>query len=439
MTRAIYISLLCGLLHGAEPGGNAPRVLRFEEVLSRAVTRATAEDARLEITRDNLKLLEALGKARLELRPTLGLLAFSNPMMLAANIGTGLLFNHRTAPSTAVLESARFDILASELQTSATRVHARIEAARLYFDLLEKQEINNRSQKAIAARQERTTEVERLLNASRITAFDQIAFEQELLDLESQAIEARAQRKSTSTRLALLIGSTELDLQIEEIDLYSGAWDRPAPTLQKLLESATERRGELRLIREKIDSLRVPHSRKLPLESLSAGISQTSISQGAAANMAGYLLGKAGHGEITFSIPLRDTGEKAAGNELRLARIRFLETELRNIEDNIRAEVMALETEASASLERVRLSSRKLALARKAHSAVEARVSAGLAQPSAMAVAERGLLAAEWDQARSVNQRKSSMFTLFAVAGLDGAQTESSEQKQILLTAETGK
>ncbi|MBI4889376.1 MAG: TolC family protein [Acidobacteria bacterium] len=438
MNRLLAISMLCALLHGAEPRVDTPVVLRFEEVLDRAVSRATAEDARLEMARDNLKLLETLGKARFELRPTLGLLAFSNPFLLATNIGAGLLFNRQYAPSASSLESARFDTLASELQANATRIRARIEAARGYFELLEKQEISDRARAALTTRKERAVEVNRLLLASRITAFEQIAFEQELLDLESQVIDANAQQKASAARLALLIGVPAQDLRIEDVNLYSGAWDRPAPPLKELLFSATERRGEIQLLRGKIESLRAAPKggRKPQVESIYAGYSQILGAPSNPNNLSSFLLGITGRGDVTLRIPLRDTGEKAAESALKAARIRFLETEIRNLEETIRSEITALETEAAASLEKVRINSRRLDLARKAYHAVESRVSAGLAQPSALTLAERAVLEAQWNQVRSVNERKSSLFTLFALAGIEQTPGPREDQKPVMVAAD---
>jgi outer membrane protein TolC len=438
MKRALVVAWVCGCLHGAEPRPDTPAVLRFEEVLDRAVSRATVEDARVEMSRDQLRLLETLGKTRFELRPTLGLLAFSNPVLLATNIGTGLLLNRRTAPTRAALEGARFDTLASELQSHATRIRARVEAARLYFELLEKQEIGDRAEAALNARKRQSAEIDRLLNASRITASDRIAFEQELLDLEAQSVEVHAQRKAAAARLAVLIGALELSqrLRLEESGPKFAAWDRPAPPLDELLKSAAERRGDLRLLREKIDGLRreSPSSRKPQIESVSAGYARVTNAPGTT-NVPGFLLGgHTGRGEFTFNIPLKDTGEKAAENTLRLARIRFLETEVRNVEDSIRAEIMTFETEAAVSLERVRLSSRKLELTRKAYQAVESRVAAGLAPLSALAQVERAVLDAHWNHARSINQRKSSLFTLYTLAGLDQEATVS----QLSVRVETG-
>ncbi len=425
MSRALTGLLLLALSSiAAAQSGNATTALRFEEVLHRAVLRASAEDARLVVTKYNLKLLEALGRTRIELRPSLGLLAFSNPVLLATNIGSSLLFNRRTAPSAAVLQSARFDVLASELQAHATRIQAQTGAARAYFELLEKQQAADRAQAALGTLRRRSGEIERLLRATRITAYDQVSFEQQLVDLEWQSMEAQAQRKSAAGRLALLIGldGEPAQIRVEDENLFSGAWQQPAPPLQVLLASAAQNRSELQLVRTKLASLQreAPGQRVIQFDSLNAGYSYVSNTTGIASSAGGFLLGgNSGHGELALRVPLRDTGEKAAQNALLAARIRLLETEIRNIEDSIRAEVMTLESETSADLERVRLAARRVELAQKAYDVIGARSEAGLAQPAAVAQAAQAVLAAQSSHSRAINERKASLFTLNMFAGLD--------------------
>ena len=136
---------MAGIALGAEERHIATAKLRFAEVLQKATARARTEDARIEMANGNLKLLEALGKWRIELRPSLGLFAFSNPMLLATNLGSSLLLNRRTAPTAHALQGARFDALAAEVQAESLRVRTRIEAAHCYFDLLAKQQMAERA------------------------------------------------------------------------------------------------------------------------------------------------------------------------------------------------------------------------------------------------------------------------------------------------------
>jgi outer membrane protein TolC len=120
-----------------------------------------------------------------------------------------------------------------------------------------------------------------------------------------------------------------------------------------------------------------------------------------------------------------------------MARIRLLETEMRNVEESITSEVITLETEAAAALERVRLANRKLDLARKAQQAVEARYQAGLTDAAAVANAESAVLAAQWTQARTVNARKASLFMLYAVSGVDGGAPAEGRPGELSVSAQT--
>ena len=53
----------------------------------------------LQLARSQAQYLETQNKTRVELRPSLGLLSFSNPLLLAANLGSGLMIGKRGAGS----------------------------------------------------------------------------------------------------------------------------------------------------------------------------------------------------------------------------------------------------------------------------------------------------------------------------------------------------
>lgn len=402
------------------------RNLRFAEVLQKATARARTEDARMEMANGNIKLLEALGKWRVELRPSMGIFAFSNPMLLATNLGSSLLLNRRTAPTANTLQAARFDALAAEVQAESLRVRTRIEAAHHYFDLLAKQQMADRAAELLVSRRKGRKQVDAMMRNARISALEKLTFEQDLLDLESQWLDAETARKGAAIRLSQLIGleNPAEGIRVEDVSIAEGTEALPLRNVSgQFFQKALMNRAEIKLLQNKIAALSRQGSgeKKVKLDTGGMGFARVSNSPGLVSEGAkGTLLGgNTGRGDLGLTISLRDTGEKRAQEQLHAARIKVLEMELRKLEDSIRAEVATLENEVSGSSERLALASRRLELARQADLVVQARVEGGLADPSARAYSEQRVLAAHWMEARATNERKASLFTLLTMSGLD--------------------
>ena len=126
--------------------------VHLREVMEAAGRYASTEEARLQLLRSQAKFLETQNKTRVELRPSLGLLSFTNPLLLAANLGSSLTIGKRGAPTPAALQSAWFDVLTAELSAEHARTEAQAAAARAFYALLEKQEAAAQTESLLAAR-----------------------------------------------------------------------------------------------------------------------------------------------------------------------------------------------------------------------------------------------------------------------------------------------
>src|SRR5262245_7952942 len=77
----------------------AAQPLRVEEVLRSSAAKVEKENTRVPLLEAHVQLLKSMAKRRLEFRPNLGLFSFSNPLLLAATIGSGLTYaNSRVSP-----------------------------------------------------------------------------------------------------------------------------------------------------------------------------------------------------------------------------------------------------------------------------------------------------------------------------------------------------
>jgi outer membrane protein TolC len=419
--------LLASIWIAGVAAGNPPAArFRLEEVLRAAETKAKIEDARLDLAQSTLKFLDTQNRWRFEFRPSVNLFAFSNPALLATSLGSGLLFNRRTAPGFAAMDGARFDTLAAEVHAETLRVRVRLEAAQQYFDLLEKQQIAKLAAEVLSRRKDSGKDVARLLQASRITAADSLSYEQELLDLEWQWLSAESERKAAVARLRSIIGADDqiVDFDVEDVAVRTVADGAAVPPLDELVRLALTHRGESKLLREKVHSLATQKSKgkRAAVETAGAGYAYINNSTGVANAMNGNILGgNTGRGDITLNIPLRNNGERAAHEQVTQARIRLLELEIAAMEDSVRQQVAILQDEAAASAERLRLASRRLELARKSAEVQRARADHGLASMTAAWAADAAVLSAESAYTRAAYGRISRSFALRVVCGTDAA------------------
>lgn len=409
-----------GLLAGAPPAGR----VGLAEALRAAVEKVRADDARTEVAARQLRVLEAANRWKVELRPSLGLLSFSHPAILAASVGSSLFLGKRNAPSPLAMAGARFDVLEAELASERLRARTEIETARAYFELLEKQQIGSQIQKALRAKKESRSQLHELLRSARVTALDSIDLEGEMLSLEQQKVDVEMQRRVASIQLATLMGKRDRmeDLEVEEVSAQEFRFDKQLPALETLLQSALLHRREVQLLREKLQSLRTRAGLPGPtvLDSVSTGYSYLANGERGTANptQTNLIGGHVGQLGIGLSIPLRQTGEKTAEKELLEARIRALELEARAMEDQLRSDLLSMRSVAAAATERVELATRRLELSRQKRKIVVTRVRNGLAAFASEAGAEEADRQAEAALLQAECERKNSLFLLMVLCGL---------------------
>jgi outer membrane protein TolC len=416
------------------PAAPPHRPLSLAEALQAAVARAKAENSRSEVAASQLRVLEAANKWKVELRPSLGIFSFSNPALLAATLGSSLLMGKRNAPSHLTMEGARFDVLAADLAAERLRSRTEIETARAFFDLLEKQQIAQQLEQALAVKRAKERELEHLLRVSRVTAVDQVAFQQEVLEMEQQKIDVEMERRLASVQLASLTGRLDEadNLEVEDVKISGASLQAKLPPVEKMFESALLYRRESKLLRERIDGLREKAGlqKLVSVDSVSAGYSYlangvSGLLNTTRPNMIG---GHSGQSGINLTIPLRQTGEKAAERDLLIARMHALELEARIMENELRSELLSMRTVVQASMDRLQLASRRVELSRKKKEMVKVRADNGLGGFGLTAHAEEADLQAEAALVKASCARKNTLFTLMVVCGLQDEREELQQQ-----------
>ena len=406
-----------------------PRPVRLREAMEAAGRYASTEEARLQLLRSQAKFLETQNKTRVELRPSLGLLSFTNPLLLAANLGSSLTIGKRGAPTPAALQSAWFDVLTAELSAERARTEAQAAAARAFYAVLEKQEASAQAQTLLAVRRAHSGGVNKLLQAARITTLDKLAADVQLLDAESESFEAEAARAGAAMELAMLIGSPDAaaNLRVEEEPGTLPATPVIPASTATLFERALQRRPDVQVLRERIHSLRARGNSRLPKpQSIQAGYGYVAGMPGGVSRSAeSFLLGgNTARVDIGFAIALRDIGEKSAMNELMEARANLLESEMAAMERRVQAEVFAARSAIEASERKLASARRKLEFAGQAEAMITARVEGGLADANAQMASRQALHQAQSELMRAECLRKAGLLTLMVMCGLEGEAPE---------------
>jgi hypothetical protein len=164
--------------------------LTFDEAIRRASERGSErERAQLAVAVTHERYLETQSKFRLELRPRLGLLSFSNPAMLASSIGLGMVMG-RSQPSEWVRQNARLDALTAEVAVERAVMNARLEVTRRYFDVFEREETQKHLMEASQQHQETRRRLEQRSKSNGATAIDGAAWELRVIAMETQLDEA---------------------------------------------------------------------------------------------------------------------------------------------------------------------------------------------------------------------------------------------------------
>jgi outer membrane protein TolC len=399
--------------------------LTLEQVLGAALDRVSLEDARVGLAYGQLHYLKSQRKWKIQLRPNLGMLAFSSPALLAVNIGTGLLAHRQGRPDRQALRTAEFDVLSSEVANERKRLETRVVTAHVFFALLERQQDEDRVRILLDNRTRGRERMDHMLKASRVTIQDHTLFEAGLTDVEMQLVEAEGQRHAAAIELARLIGyaGRAQDLRVTDENMPD-EWQQASLDLGPLVELAMARRGELKLLREKLDELPPGPSidSKFRLDQLHAGYSYITDSVGSQLGMnpEGFILGgHTGRTGLGFAINLRDTGEKQASAEINAARRRVLELELRAAAVEVRMEVETVWHLHHASRRRLELAAKRQDLLASMLNTVKMRAEHGLATPVSVLTAEMEVLRQDSAYSEALSDRRTREFHLMAVCGVE--------------------
>jgi outer membrane protein TolC len=371
--------------------------LTFDEAVRRAVHRSTGPArARLAVAIANDRYLEAQSKFRWEFRPRIGLLAFSNPALLASSIGMGMAFG-RTQPPAWVRQAARLDALAAEVTLERTEMTAQFEVSRHYLQVLLRQQA--REELMDAVRQHRISQrtLQERSRAARATALDEAVWETRMIAIEAQLEDAESSLEEAAVMLARTIGvenSAEM-LQLAELaSVAPGTEVLNATTLQNVV---FKRRNEETKLRAKLNAERnrILGKSTLAVNPVSVTYGHLSERGGSALSVGqgGYLLGgHTGAVDLSMKMSLRRTGEDEAMADLAAARIKSIELDLESIGETFHHEVSSLRAQVLASKRRAELAARRLKLSTEVSRLVSVREQSGLESAEALLNAEAELV-----------------------------------------------
>jgi hypothetical protein len=392
---------------------------RLREVLKLAADRVDDEDNSVQNARLELQMLETLSRTRVEFRPQLNVLAFANPIFLAANLAAGFSVNHRTAPSPATLELARFAVVEAEVGHARRRIDAQIDTTRQFLALAESQDVAGRTCNGLGVRSRDGKKVNALLSLKRITKLDAIRFEQEVTGLESDCLEAKAQAETAAVALKRLVG---VDLPLQEVqiatdDLIQFSDSSELPGSKELVKTVFESQGELRLISQHMSNFTAPQDRKFQVESVANGYAYLGNKQKSFSGVMKDVLlsGNPGGQDGEFLISFRNTGDRNATYAFLQARLVRLEHEFDELKRTVAGQIEDNEQRVTLAANRLHLAQKKQLLADELQEATAQRVRVGLQGAADELWASRDAARAEAEYAHLQLEWKRSFFTVVAL------------------------
>lgn len=393
---------------------------QLHEVLRLAAERVDLEDTTVRNARLELEVLEALNRTRVEFRPQLNILSFSNPLFLAASLGGGFSVNRRTAPSPLNMELARFRVVEAELVQARRRINAQTEAARYFFALAEAEDLARRSCDSWDRRNRDRGNIQTLVSLNRMTRLDMIRFEQDLTGLEGECIGAKAQAQTSASGLVRRIG---LEIPAEQVeitteDLGQVHTSEILPALTDLVKAAMESHKDFKVLERHITDLSDPEApRRIQFESLSTGYSYLKNVQKQSPDISKqYLLGgNVGHLLLTFSVPLRKTGEAQAATAFLQSRLDGLKQDFDDLKLAVRHEIEDSNRQAKLAAARLELAQKKQRLADELHTLTAQRSLAGLQGTGDELWTRRDAMRAEAEFARVELEWKRNISMLLAL------------------------
>jgi outer membrane protein TolC len=426
MSRLQLFSLsLLLACHGfaASPGEDtAP--WRLTDVLKLSGDKVDRDDSSVKNARLELEMLQALSKTRVELRPQINLLSFSNPLFLAASLGSSLSINRRTAPSPVNMELGRLAVVEAEIGHARARLGAQMEATRQFFALAEARDLVAQACKTWRDRSSGREKMETLIALRKMTKLDLIRLEQDTVALESACVEARAQSQTAALTLMRLAGKNiDVDqVAIATDDLVAISTPSQLPQVGELIESAFESREDLRIVADHISQLSGTNGkRRLEFDSVSVGYAylKNAVKSGSGLSKQYLIGGNVGHLDGGFYLSLRDTGADKASFVFLQSRFNRLQQGLEDVKLMLRHEVETNSQRASLAAARLRIAHKRQALAKELHSLTAERESQGLQAESDEIWTRRESAHAKAEAARVELEWKRSVFTILALCTPD--------------------
>jgi outer membrane protein TolC len=439
MTFLLYTPLLIVALGG--PIVSA-QTLTLDDVVSRAVNRANERQAaRVSAAVANERYLESQSKFHFELRPRIGLLAFSHPALLATSLGSGILLG-QNPPSPWARQNARLDAIAAEIGAERAIMLAEREALRQYFGLMRQQKATDEIRELAEQRRARLRSVDEKVRFASATAIDSAVLELGLITLDTQLEDAETQQRIAASALGELLGAREgEDIRVADLALPERIGEVPST---QLLFSAAMRRGDSRVaLRKKLEAERDRIFREGPVHITPLSASYAHIGDhsypGVGLAQSGFVFGDhTGSLDVGLRIsPWRAGAENAALATAANARIRALEFELAELDDSVRLNLDTLRLLVVSARRKAELAARKLELADRTRRLISLRQQSGLEGSQAVITADADVSRARAELHGAESDRNTAWTHLLIASGLRGTGTAA--QKAVPLQPSSGK
>jgi hypothetical protein len=403
-----------------EPRGET---LTLERAVKKAVERARRESGQVQLAQARLAWLEANSKRQFTLRPQLNLLSFSNPGLLAASAGMGLLLGERPLASKWDVLQGKFDVLEAEMDEESRLRRAGAEAAEAFLGLSAAQAQTESVCGAwVRMHGERERAIARM-QAGQLLALHLVTFETEMVSREERCVWARSELGAARERLARRVGGDEVVNTAAAHPEADAMLEYDILPQAALLERALRSHPGRQKFRQRLEELLADTSAQAPwleLDQVTPGYAAIRNGGSWAAQSGTALLG--GHAprlDLGFRVNLRKSAETEMRKQWVTTRVLAAEQSLTLLEEDLRMRVAAARRALVDAQERLRLARKKAALAHQALAMQQARLQAGLARQEDVSHLERQAMEAETGSATALAAWRAGFSALLVACGVE--------------------
>jgi len=263
---------------------------------------------------------------------------------------------------------------------------------------------------------------------ARITKAEVVLHEQTILERSADCQRAGRRLQTVALQLAFWVGGADGEFRVSEEPAGFDSLEYSLRPLDYLVQVAlafrrepTEMRTRISELRKQVDAANRPNPAQLSVRYSRLGRTD------ALGIGNGLIAGSGLQPELSLRFGMREGAELSAEKQLLLRKLDKLDSELEELEREIRRQITVTQIRFQASRDEITIARKRLSLAAEYRRIAATRYRANLEGAAYLSAAEDGERRAAMELARHEYSGKSSLATLLSICGLRGQPVDRQE------------